>query len=114
MPPASAAATLQLRVSATATTLEIDVRNRWEAVELLDRLAPYHPHLIQLDFPDGRWLVRAQVPGTHGEGVLNALDEVEEWHLEREIPSVGVCLTGVRPLMAAELTRALRKRARTR
>ncbi len=112
MSPVPAVGTLHPRVSAMTTTLEIDVRNRWEAVELLDRLAPYHPHLIQLDFPDGRWLVRAQVPGAHGEGILNALDEVEEWHLEREIPSVGVCLSGVRPLMAAELGRAMRKRAR--
>ena len=96
------------------TTLEIDVRNRWDAVELLDRLASYHPHLVQLDFPDGRWLVRAQVPGAHGEGILNAVDEVEEWHRERDIASVGVCLNAVRPLMAAELGRVLRKRSRAK
>jgi len=105
---------MHVRVSAMTTTLEIDVRNRWDAVELLDRLAPYHPHLVQLDFPDGRWLVRAQVPGAHGEGILNAVDEVAEWHRERDIPSVGVCLNAVRPLMAAELGRALRRRSRTK
>ena len=54
--------------------------------------------------------MRAQVPGAHGEGILNAVDEVEEWHRERAIPSVGVCLTGVRPLLTAELGRVLRDR----
>lgn len=96
------------------TTLEIDVRNRWDAVQLLDRLAPYHPHLVQLDFPDGRWLVRAQTPGTHGETVTAAVDAIESWHREREISSVGVCLTGTRPLLEAELRRALRTRAHAR
>jgi hypothetical protein len=95
------------------TTLEIDVSNRWDAVQLLDRLAPYHPHIVQLDFPDGRWLVRAQTPGAHGENVTNAVDAIEAWHRERGIPSVGVCLTGTRPLIEAELRRALRKRPRT-
>ena len=94
------------------TTLEIDVQSRWDAVQLLERLAPYHPHLVQLDFPEGRWLVRAQTPGTHGETVTSAVDAIEEWHRERGIASVGVFLTGVRPLMEAELRRALRKRHR--
>ena len=92
------------------TTLEIDVESRWDAVQLLERLAPFHAHLVQLDFPDGRWLVRAQTPGTHGETITTAVDAIEEWHRERDIPSVGVCLTGVRPLMEAELRRALRTR----
>ena len=94
------------------TTLEIDVQSRWDAVQLLERLAPYHPHLVQLDFPEGRWLVRAQTPGTHGETVTTAVDAIEEWHRERGIASVGVCLTGIRPLMEAELRRALRRRHR--
>jgi hypothetical protein len=106
--------TLDVRVATMTTTLEIDARNRWEAVDLLGRLAPYRPHLIQLDFPDGRWLVRAQVPGTHGEGIVDAVDKVEEWHRERAIPSVGICVAATRPLLAAELRRVLRGRARTR
>ena len=96
------------------TTLEIDVQSRWDAVQLLERLAPFHAHLVQLDFPDGRWLVRAQTPGAHGESVTNAVDAIEAWHREREIPSVGVCLTGTRPLMEAELRRALGRRARAK
>jgi len=98
-------------VTAT-TTLEIDVQSRWDAVQLLERLAPFHPHLVQLDFPEGRWLVRAQTPGTHGETVTTAVDAIEEWHREKGIPSVGVCLTGTRPLLEAELRRALRRRHR--
>lgn len=95
------------------TTLEIDVANRWDAVQLLDRLLPYNPHIVQLDFPDGRWLVRAQTPGAHGESVTNAVETIEAWHRERGIPAVGVCLTGTRPVLEAELRRAMRKRART-
>ena len=93
------------------TTLEIDVHDRWDAVQLLERLACFRPHLVQLEFPDGRWLVRAQTPGAHGEGIVSALDTIDTWSREREIPSVGVCLSGTRGLMERELTRALRAKA---
>jgi len=93
------------------TTIDIDVNDRWDAVQLLKRLAAFQPHLVQLEHPTGRWLVRAHTPGTHGESLVGAVDAIDEWSRERHIASVGVCLQGTRPLLEAELTRALRERA---
>jgi hypothetical protein len=93
------------------TTIDIDVDDRWDAVQLLKRLAAFQPHLVQLQHPAGRWLVRAHTPGTHGEGLVGAVDAIDEWSRERHISSVGVCLSGTRPLLEAELRRALRAKA---
>ena len=60
-----------------STTLEIDVYSRWDAVELLGRLSCYHSHLVQLDVPGERWLVRARTPGEHGEGIVGALAVID-------------------------------------
>jgi hypothetical protein len=76
------------------TTLEIDVRGRWDAVELLGRLTGCHSHLIQLDLHGERWLVRARTPGEHGEGIVEVVAAIEEWQRERGIESVGVCIAG--------------------
>ena len=85
------------------TTLEIDVYSRWDALELLGRLSCYHSHLVQLDLPGERWLVRARTPGAHGEGILSALGVIEAWERERNLESVGVCICGAPPLGKADV-----------
>jgi hypothetical protein len=85
------------------TTLEIDVYSRWDAVELLGRLSCYHSHLVQLDLPGGRWLVRARTPGEHGEGIVSALAVVDAWQQEHHLDSVGVCINGGPPLAGADV-----------
>jgi hypothetical protein len=74
------------------TTLEIDVHSRWDAVHLLRGLACYHAHLVQLEYPDGRWLVRVRTPGLQGEGIAGVLAVVEDWQRQRRIADVGVCI----------------------
>ena len=88
---------------ALSTTLEIDVYGRWDAVELLGRLARYHSHLVQLDGPGERWLVRARTPGEHGEGIVSALGVIDAWQRERKLESVGVCICGAPPLGKADV-----------
>ncbi len=88
---------------ALSTTLEIDVYGRWDAIELLGRLSCYHSHLVQLDVPGVRWLVRARTPGEHGEGIVGALAVVDAWQQERELESVGVCICGAPPLARADV-----------
>jgi hypothetical protein len=85
------------------TTLEIDVYSRWDAVELLGRLSCYHSHLVQLDVPGERWLVRARTPGEHGEGIVGALAVIDGWQQERNLDSVGVCINGAPPLAQADV-----------
>ena len=85
------------------TTLEIDVYSRWDALELLGRLSCYHSHLVQLDLPGERWLVRARTPGEHGEGIVTALGLIEAWERERNLESVGVYICGVQPLGRADV-----------
>ena len=46
-------------------TVEIDLRGRWDALALSERLVPYHSFLVQYE-PE-RWVVNAQAPGCHGE-----------------------------------------------
>jgi len=94
-----------------STTLEIDVNGRWNAVELLRRLACYHSYLVQLDVAGARWLVRARTPGEHGEGIVAALAAIDDWQQERRLPEpVGVCICGTPPLARADLTGLSRER----
>ena len=85
------------------TTLEIDVHSRWDAVQLLGDLSCYHAHLVQLEYPDGRWLVRVRTPGLNGEGIVDALGVVESWQQERGVADVGVCICGTLPLSDDDL-----------
>jgi len=94
-----------------ATTLEIDVTGRWDAVTLLRRLASCHAHLIQLGVIDDRWLVRAVMPGVHCEGIVDALDVVNRWHRERALESVYVCVSPCSAPTRRDL-RGLRSHAR--
>ncbi|MGD0713936.1 MAG: hypothetical protein ABSB24_07085 [Gaiellaceae bacterium] len=85
------------------TTLEIDVHSRWDAVHLLRGLACYHAHLVQLEYPGGRWLVRVRTPGLRGEGIVGILGVVEDWQRERGIADVGVCVCGAARLSDDDL-----------
>lgn len=79
-------------------TIEIDVRGRWDAVALLQRLNPYHPYLIQ--FTPERWLVHAEAPGCHGERLPSALAAIEESLAARHVDGAAVRING-RPYRAS-------------
>jgi hypothetical protein len=90
------------------STLEIDVWSRWDAVTLLNRLAPCHAHVVQLGAGGERWLVRAATPGMHGEDIVDALELIDEWSEERGLDSVYVCLLS--PSLTRADLRSLRRR----
>jgi len=61
--------------------VEVDVRNRWDALALSELLVPFHSFLVQ--HTADRWVVHARAPGWHGEPLLEALRAIEEWRAER-------------------------------
>lgn len=75
-------------------TIEIDVEDRWDAVALMQRLDPYHAHLVQ--FAPERWQVHAQAPGRHGEPLRSALDAIEESLATRHLEGTPARIDGRR------------------
>jgi hypothetical protein len=73
-------------------TVEIDLQGRWDAVALLQRLSAYHSFLVQ--YKPGRWVVRAQAPGCHGERLERALSTIQEWRDERRIEGTSMRVNG--------------------
>lgn len=61
--------------------VEIEVRGRWDALALCERLIPFHSFLVQHG-PE-RWVVHARAPGCHGEALDVALAVIGEWQHER-------------------------------
>jgi hypothetical protein len=66
--------------------VEIDVRGRWDALALSERLRPFHSFLVQLG--SEHWVVHAQSPGWHGEPLADALTAIEAWRNERGTDAV--------------------------
>ena len=60
--------------------VEIDVRNRWDA--LSEMLIPFHSFLVQHNAD--RWVVHARCPGCHDETLADVLAAIEQWRGERE------------------------------
>jgi hypothetical protein len=73
-------------------TVEIDLRGRWDALALSQRLIPYHSFLVQHERE--RWVVHAQTPGCHGERLEEALSAIEEWLVERQVEGASVRVDG--------------------
>jgi hypothetical protein len=97
-----------------ALTVDIDLKDSRRAVSLLGRLHGYHAHIVHLEFPDGRWLVRARVPGTAGQSITDLLDELMTWH-EPSTESLGVSLVSAGGRAALhEVLRGLQPSRRTR
>ena len=76
--------------SATAATdysvvaaLEVDVSERWDALDLSELLMPFHSFLVQ--HTTDRWVVHARTPGCHGEPLSEALRAIEEWRAGRRL-----------------------------
>jgi hypothetical protein len=84
------------------TTIEIEVQGRWDALALSELLIPFHSFLVQHDHE--RWVVHARAPGSHGEPLPDALEEIEDWRAERG-PRAASCRVGGRPYQLRE-TRA--------
>jgi len=80
-------------------TVEIDLRGRWDALALSERLIPYHSFLVQYE-PE-RWVVHAQAPGYHGERLENALSTIQECLVERRVEGASVRVDG-RPYLSAD------------
>jgi hypothetical protein len=68
---------------AGAAAVEVDVRGRWDALALSERLVPFHSFLVHLR-PD-HWVVHARSPGCHGEPLADALASIETWRTERDV-----------------------------
>jgi hypothetical protein len=62
--------------------VEVDVRDRWDALALSELLIPFHSFLVQ--HTAEHWVVHARCPGCHGEPLAAALAAIEEWRDERE------------------------------
>lgn len=89
-----------MSITVAVVKVEIDLRGRWDALALSQRLVPYHPFLVQYE-PE-RWVVHAQAPGCRGERLANALSVIEEWLVERRIEGASVRVDG-RPYLSADL-----------
>jgi hypothetical protein len=63
--------------------VEIDVRGRWDALALYERLSSFHSFLVQ--HTTDRWVVHARAPGCHGEQLAAALYAIDEWCAERHL-----------------------------
>jgi hypothetical protein len=81
------------------TSLEIEVRGRWDALALSETLIPYHSFLVQLGRQ--RWVVHARVPGYHGEPLDAALAKIKEWLADRSLVDVS-CRIGGQPYQLYE------------
>jgi hypothetical protein len=57
--------------------VEVEVRGRWDALDLSERLSPFHSFLVQHG-PE-RWVVHARAPGWNGELLAEALSVIGEW-----------------------------------
>jgi hypothetical protein len=79
-------------------TVEIEVSGRWDALALSQRLIPYRSFLVQYE-PE-RWVVHAQAPGFHGEGLESALSTIQELLVERRVEGASVRVDG-RPYLSA-------------
>lgn len=73
-------------------TIEIDVRGRWDAVALMQRLDPFHSYLVQVA-PE-RWQVHAECPGCHGEPLPSALATIEQSLAARRVEGATVLVDG--------------------
>ena len=73
---------------ALAAAVEIDVRGRWDAVELAELLIPYHSFLVQRT--SDCWVVHARAPGHRGEPLAGALSAIQRWVAERRREGVTV------------------------
>jgi hypothetical protein len=69
------------RVDADVAAVEIDVRDRWDALALSEALIPFHSFLVQRSAE--WWVVHARAPGCHGEQVADALAAIDQWREER-------------------------------
>lgn len=69
--------------ASVVAAIEIDVRGRWDALALSERLIAFHSFLVQ--HSSERWVVHARSPGCHGEPLGDALAAIEEWRAERGI-----------------------------
>jgi hypothetical protein len=75
-----------------ATSVEIEVHGRWDALALSESLVPYHSFLVQFDRQ--RWVVHARVPGFHGEQLDGALAKIKEWLVDRRLEDVSCRVDG--------------------
>jgi hypothetical protein len=73
-------------------TVEIDVRGRWDALDLSELLIPYHSFLVQRTADC--WVVHARAPGCHGDPLVGALSAIEQWLAERRPEGVSVRVDG--------------------
>jgi hypothetical protein len=86
--------------SSRLTTVEVEVRGRWDALALSELLIPFHSFLVQHDRE--RWVVHARAPGCHGEQLSDALEAIEAWHAEQGSPRTASCRVGGRPYQLRE------------
>ena len=63
--------------------VEVDVRDRWDALALSELLVPFHSFLVQ--HTSDRWVVHARTPGCHGEALSEALRAIEDWRADRSL-----------------------------
>jgi hypothetical protein len=68
--------------------VEVDVRGRWDALDLSELLIPYHSFLVQ--HTTERWVVHARAPGCHGEPLADALSAIEKWLAERDLEDAPI------------------------
>jgi hypothetical protein len=63
--------------AAGRVSVEIGVRERRDAVRLMNMLIPFQSYVVQYD--RGRWAVHAHVPGSRGQSLDALLAAVEDW-----------------------------------
>jgi hypothetical protein len=73
--------------------VEIDVRGRWDALDLSELLVPFHSFLVQ--HTHERWVVHARAPGCHGKSLATALSAIEGWLAERGLEDAPVRVGGL-------------------
>lgn len=74
--------------------VEVDIRGRWDALDLSELLIPYHSFLVQ--HTTERWVVHARAPGCHGEPLVDALSAIEKWLAERDLEDAPIRVDGRR------------------
>jgi hypothetical protein len=77
-----------------ATTIEIDLNDRWDALRLSEELISFHSFLVQ--YGAQRWVVHARAPGCRGEDLADALTAIDDWIAEYGSEAVA-CRIGGRP-----------------